>query len=87
MPRAEIGELTDWHVWELYIWPEVVRARRQDGSRAGDGFGRRGKKTRLPTKEEYIATGERLGGDRDDLGKAYDQWAASEEGKRALEGR
>ncbi|AMV24595.1 hypothetical protein VT84_09380 [Gemmata sp. SH-PL17] len=80
MPRAEIGELTDWHVWQLYIRPAVHSARKS-GRRDG-GRRRNRKASRLPTREEYIATGAHLGGDPEALGSEYDTWAASEEGQR-----
>lgn len=79
VPRAEIGELTDWHVWNQYIKPALQRNRKP-----GEGKRRRRKADRLPTREEYIAAGVHLGGDADDLGRAYDQWAASPNGQRAL---
>lgn len=81
MPREEIGELTDWHVWELYIKPALRKA----GKKAGKGGKKR--KLRLPTRDEFIATGVHLGGNPDALGRQYDEWAASDEGRRLLDGR
>lgn len=41
--------------------------------------GKRTKTDRLPTRDEYVMAGVRLGGDADALGAAYDQWAATRE--------
>lgn len=82
LSKEQIGELTDWDVWELYIRPAVQKAR-EDEDRDGEP---RNRKTKLPTREEYVITGMQLGGNRADLEKAYDQWAASEEGQRLTRG-
>lgn len=84
--REEIGELTDWHAWELYIRPQVERARDKEDREDDEEEKGGSRKSRLPNREEYISTGMQFGGNRDDLGKAYDQWAASEEGQRLTNG-
>lgn len=71
---SEVGELTDWQAWELFIYPEFRR--QQPKGR------RRRKNPRLPTREEFVATGMHVGLPRDQCEREYDAWAASEEGKR-----
>jgi hypothetical protein len=87
--HAEIGELTDDQIWELYIHPELERAKknRPRGEGAEEEEPEKKGRSRLPTRDEYIAGGLALGGNAEDLGKAYDQWAASKEGKRLTRGR
>lgn len=78
VPHAEIGELTDWHVWEQYIVPTFEAQRnRDDDEEEGDE-----ESPSLPSREEYVQVGLQLGGTREQLETEYDRWAATEEGQR-----
>lgn len=50
-------------------------------ARAGEGRrGRvRGRADRMPDREEYILVGLKLGGNRETLGRQFDEWKASQE--------
>lgn len=75
---AEIGSLTDWQIWELYVRPAVRRqeATRDAGKRPrlkkapGDG---------IPDREEYIELGLHMQIPREHLEREYDAWAATPE--------
>lgn len=73
---AEIGRLTDWQIWEMYVRP-VVR-RHQDAKRGG----RRKKKGTgdgIPNREEYIELGLHMQIPQEHLEREYDAWAATPE--------
>lgn len=65
---SEVGRLTDYQVREVVFKPIRDRARRRNGG-----------KSRLPTRQEYIDVGVKLGGDPELLGRDYDAWAATQE--------
>lgn len=69
--------MTDYQIWDLVLLPAVRRSREMD-RRNGDGRGVRGRANRLPTKEEYVEVGIKLGGVRELLEADYDKWAASQ---------
>jgi hypothetical protein len=76
---SEVGELTDWQIWNLLIRPAVRRSRAARGKRK-----RRKGPDPLPNRDEFIAGGLHFGGTAEHWAKAYDEWAASEEGQREL---
>lgn len=81
-PR-EVDELTDFQIWELVIKPAVEKSKEREKRNPNRGrVGVPDKKTRLPTREEYVLIGQKFHGDPEVMGKEYDKWAESEQGKR-----
>lgn len=79
----QIGKLTDWQIWELYVKPAVRRQR--DATRKGRG--RKPPKDRyggVPSREEFIKGGLHFGLTAEHLGAEFDRWAATEEGQRLV---
>jgi len=79
----QIGKLTDWQVWELYVKPAVRRQRDSRRKR----HGRRPPKDKyggVPNRDEFIAGGLHFGLTEEHLGAEYDKWAATEQGQRLL---
>lgn len=71
---------TDYYLWEVVIRPAVKRAEaleKRNGNR--QGVGRSRGPFKLPTKEEYVLVGERLGIPREMSEKEYDKFLASRE--------
>lgn len=73
-PPRVVGRLTDFQAWEIVLKPALERHRKRSR-----GDPPRGGKA-LPDREEYIEIGLRLGGDREQLGREFDKWAATQGG-------
>lgn len=85
--RAEINGHTDWYLWEVVIRPAVKKAEEFERKHGKGGDGRVGhgweeSERKLPSKEQYILVGERLGIPRDVSAKEYDKFLAARRAKR-----
>ncbi len=67
----EIRRLTDWQIHNLIFLPALRAAAKRDRA-SGSHKGRKRRKTRLPTKEEYFLVGEKMGVSRDHMER---EWA------------
>lgn len=79
-PLSEARKVTDHWFHTVIVMPAVERARRRDGGRVGSGGHKPATLKRLPTREEYVAGGVLLGGNAEEMGRAYDLWKATQTG-------
>lgn len=79
-PLSEARKVTDHWFHEMIVLPAVERARKRSGGRRGGRGHRPATLKRLPTREEYVAGGVLLGGNAEEMGRAYDAWRATQPG-------
>lgn len=79
-PRHWITPLTDWYIWEIVIRPAVKKARefdRKHGKR--EGVGRSRGPFKMPSKEQYVMVGERLGVPKEVSEAEYEKFVTNRE--------
>lgn len=76
----EVGRLTDYQIWELLFRP-AIRKQKQWDRASGKGPGlppkRFRSKRKVPTRDQYIEVGKKLGLSAEEAGAEYDRQMAA----------